>query len=506
MKSKICFLIPLMRSFSPSTPQFLSSTAPHGPESHFSCPMCSASCSSKSCAPNSDQTCFPSSQGNSCLCAKKDVPNSTEESCGHTADNINCNFSCCKKTTSTLCGNGCCDSDQGCGRDPRRGNPYPACCVGRDRTATQQEEEHCCLHGKGQSCLRNEECCLPYNYKPGDASTSDVYLPCRHDTSECSHFKRCPNIDDPQKFSDIVGVECNSLAQRKKRSCCLTAHSPSKHQPCQLSEFQCKHKYQKCDHGIGVLCNTSISGGDRECCLGNVFDPTNPCQQYCKDYNPSISKFYVVIWVCSLVFVSLILLACRKRIYHPVVEAFDVRFKPANEIADFLFSENEDLVLEIERSVLESTLKLAYRYATSGVEGVIRGHTLVLGDFANDTPLPPELGHTSSMNDYAQNNPPHVTNNHGAAVICNHMNADGMTLIDSRTGRAVVNNFLAKSTSTIPGDSIVGGSRCTSTQWLVEQRLCVAIVVREASSDVLLFWHPGSRCPVSLVVREGAGN
>jgi hypothetical protein len=105
----------------------------------------------------------------------------------------------------------------------------------------------------------------------------------------------------------------------------------------------------------------------------------------------------------------------------------------------------------LNRAVYMSALELASRYAKEGVEGVRKGHSLLLA-------LPEDafcIGEVAGLNDFRGEHAVRITDPKGMEQVRRRMNLDGMTVINGSDGKPVANNFF---TTTID-HAAQGGAR-----------------------------------------------
>jgi hypothetical protein len=124
----------------------------------------------------------------------------------------------------------------------------------------------------------------------------------------------------------------------------------------------------------------------------------------------------------------------------------------------------------VSRDVYEASVSLALRYANAGVEGEIHGHILVLGD---PTALL-ALGSRNKFDPFWQGNGD-IRDPADCEEIRRCMNADGMTVIDGRTGAPVANKFFSSGTS----ENACGGARSKAALWIAEMATAIVIKVGE---------------------------
>eukprot|EP00931_Biecheleriopsis_adriatica_P068620 TRINITY_DN42549_c0_g1_i1.p1 TRINITY_DN42549_c0_g1~~TRINITY_DN42549_c0_g1_i1.p1 ORF type:complete len:711 (-),score=48.67 TRINITY_DN42549_c0_g1_i1:113-2194(-) len=131
----------------------------------------------------------------------------------------------------------------------------------------------------------------------------------------------------------------------------------------------------------------------------------------------------------------------------------------------------DDLPKVVSENVFRAAVTLAVRYAREGVEGVIKGHTLVLGS-PDDLK---RLGTVKGLNDF-RNSDEHkisVTDAKAVEVVRRRMNLDGMTLIDGLTGRVFCNCFFTQKIS-----DEGSGARSASSRAVAEYTWAGAIILK----------------------------
>lgn len=110
-------------------------------------------------------------------------------------------------------------------------------------------------------------------------------------------------------------------------------------------------------------------------------------------------------------------------------------------------------------------------------EGVMKGHTLVLG-YEADLRM---LGHVNGLNDFREPLPDNmrISNDIGLEAFRRRMNNDGMTLINGHSGKPFCNNFFTQGTE--PAES--GGARTRSSQWITRMASNGAITLKISEDD-----------------------
>ena len=89
--------------------------------------------------------------------------------------------------------------------------------------------------------------------------------------------------------------------------------------------------------------------------------------------------------------------------------------------------------------VLEAAESLSKQYAKHGIEGVRRGHSLILGDAS--LMLQAGIGYVRAHSAFRPEDEVFIQSHSGDVL--GHMNQDGMTLIDKETGLVHANNVFA---------------------------------------------------------------
>merc|ERR1712159_752524 len=138
------------------------------------------------------------------------------------------------------------------------------------------------------------------------------------------------------------------------------------------------------------------------------------------------------------------------------------------------------LPASVAPAVYSATLDLTLQYAEVGLEGIKKGHVVVLGCIDGDLE---SLGTISGLNDFRLPHNLTVLNEPGLETIRRRMNMDGMTLIDGASGVPRFNNFFVSQLS----ESASGGARKKSALSIVErsQKGAVAIMVSEDSCGTI---------------------
>ncbi|OLQ15195.1 Methylecgonone reductase [Symbiodinium microadriaticum] len=117
-------------------------------------------------------------------------------------------------------------------------------------------------------------------------------------------------------------------------------------------------------------------------------------------------------------------------------------------------------MIELQSSVVDdviaAALEIAQHYASQGVEGVKRGHALILGDPTAVL----RCGHIRGHSDFRPEEGINILRAEGADIVRQHMNMDGMTLI-STDGLVYANHVYANQ---LPHRGF-GGSRTAASLW-----------------------------------------
>lgn len=154
------------------------------------------------------------------------------------------------------------------------------------------------------------------------------------------------------------------------------------------------------------------------------------------------------------------------------------------------------LPASVAPAVYRAILDLTLQYAEAGIEGVKKGHTVVLGCVDGDLEA---LGTINGLNDFRQPEIHNLTilNETGQESLRRRMNMDGMTLIDGATGVPCFNNFFVSQLS----DCESGGARKKSALSIVEhsKKGALAIVVSSDScGSVMIVCRAGPETNIKM--------
>lgn len=138
--------------------------------------------------------------------------------------------------------------------------------------------------------------------------------------------------------------------------------------------------------------------------------------------------------------------------------------------------------LGIHPDIFLATHTLACRYATSGIEGVKKGHILVVGDPSRIMKVGSDgrpcyaFVKGGAKGDRFCGGCQHVTVHEDAEIVMKGLNYDGMTVIDGQTGVVVHNSVFSRIISErFQG----GGARAAASAGLADAAQCVCIMVSE---------------------------
>ena len=112
--------------------------------------------------------------------------------------------------------------------------------------------------------------------------------------------------------------------------------------------------------------------------------------------------------------------------------------------------------------VLKAAESIAQHYAARGLEGVRRGHALIIADASQF--LRHGIGHVRGHSDFAPENNITIQSELGTDVVLRHMNMDGMTLIDKASGVVHANNVFAARLEEGSGFSVII-TTCFQCSW-----------------------------------------
>lgn len=132
--------------------------------------------------------------------------------------------------------------------------------------------------------------------------------------------------------------------------------------------------------------------------------------------------------------------------------------------------------------VFEAVIALAQHYATSGIEGVKKGHIFVIGDPKRIMQFGPDgrpryaFIKGGPKGDRFCQGSQSVSVHSDSEILLKELNHDGMTVIDGESGMVVHNNVFSKiSSERFPA----GGARAAASAGLADAARCVCVMISE---------------------------
>jgi len=150
------------------------------------------------------------------------------------------------------------------------------------------------------------------------------------------------------------------------------------------------------------------------------------------------------------------------------------------------------------QQTVDIALSIAKRYAARGIEGVKRGHGLIVGDADKIM----RVGHCQGHNDFGtEGQVVHIRDHEGQETIRRHMNLDGMIVIDASTGIVRANCVFANQ---LPASD--GGARTSASKWFSSQVPgCTVFMISEDSKGEVLRFSGGQEEEIPADIAPGDG-